>query len=56
MPRTIVTPNIEPVEDELDMSCFLPPADKDDSEEEEDEEEVPELVDADEVEDEELLE
>lgn len=39
------------------MSCFLPPTDKDESEEEEeDEEEVPELVDADEVEDEELLE
>lgn len=38
------------------MSCFLSPADKDESEEEEEEEEVPELVDADEVEDEKLLE
>lgn len=55
MPRTLVTPNIKPVEEELDMSCFLSAADKEESEEEE-EEEVPELVDADEVEDEALLE
>ena len=52
MPRTLVTPNIKPVEEELDMSCFLSAADKEESEEEE----VPELVDADEVEDEALLE
>ena len=38
------------------MSCFLPPTDKDESEEEEEDEEVPELVDADEVEDDGLLE
>ncbi|KAK8830508.1 hypothetical protein WA577_004240 [Blastocystis sp. JDR] len=56
MPRTLVTPNIKPVEEELDMSCFLSAADKEESEEEEEEEEVPELVDADEVEDEALLE
>ena len=53
-PRTLVTPNIKPVEEELDMSCFLSAADKEESEEEE--EEVPELVDADEAEDEALLE
>ena len=47
MPRTLVTPNIKPVEEELDMSCFLSAAES---------EEVPELVDADEVEDEALLE
>ena len=52
-PRTLVTPNIKPVEEELDMSCFLSAADKEESEEEE---EVPELVDADEAEDEALLE
>lgn len=51
MPRTLVTPNIKPVEEELDMSCFLSAADKEESEED-----IPELVDADEVEDEALLE
>ena len=56
MPRTLVTPNIKPVEEELDMSCFLSAADKEESEEEEESEEVPELVDDDEVEDEALLE
>ena len=56
MPRTLVTPNIKPVEEELDMSSFLSAADKEESEEEEESEEVPELVDADEVEDEALLE
>lgn len=55
--RVIVTPNIQPTEETLDMSCFLPAADKMDEDEEEmeeedGEEEVPDLVD---VEDEELL-
>lgn len=45
----IETPNIQPTEETLDMSCFLPAAEKEEMEEEE---EVPELVD---VDDEELL-
>ena len=44
----IETPNIQPTEETLDMSCFLPAAEKEEMEEEE----VPELVD---VDDEELL-
>ena len=51
----IVTPNIQPTEETLDMSCFLSAADREDEEEdeeemEEEEEEVPELVEMDEEE------
>lgn len=50
-----MTPNIEPTEETLDMSCFLSGADK-----EEEDEEIPELVEDEEMEmesvdDEELL-
>ena len=49
----IVTPNIQPTEETLDMSCFLSAADREDDEEEEEMEEeegIPELVDMDEEE------
>lgn len=53
--RVIVTPNIEPTEETLDMSCFLSAVDK-----EEEDEEIPELVEdeameMESVDDEELL-
>lgn len=51
MKRVFVTPNIQPTEEALDMSCFLSAADKG----EDDEEEVPELVDGDEMEEEEEM-
>ena len=57
----IVTPNIQPTEETLDMSCFLSAADREDEEEdeeemeEEEEEEVPELVEMDEDMDDEAL-
>ena len=55
----IVTPNIQPTEETLDMSCFLSAADREEDEDEmeEEEEEVPELMemDEDELDDEALL-
>ena len=57
----IVTPNIQPTEETLDMSCFLSAADREEEdeemEEEEEEEEIPELMemDEDELDDEALL-
>lgn len=56
--RVFRTPNVQPEEDTLDYSCFLPAAERrreEEEEEEEEEDDVPELVD-DEDEDAALLE
>ena len=45
MKRVFITPNIQPTEETLDMSCFLSAVDKED-------EEVPELVEGDEMDEE----
>ena len=44
MKRVFITPNIQPTEETLDMSCFLSAVDKEDEDEE-----VPELVEGDEM-------